>query len=151
MVQIEATKGKDLVDFIDTEKHFSFRPYGYTPRVISEVKLYASSGSSLVDIPPRMISTELAAWLAIISPTLLPFMTESKTGIVSYNPQRVMRQLGYDQPAIQITGKMGCSGSTTAESQLIGQGRMHIVSMFKKTFWPDRIRVGVRSPESLIC
>lgn len=45
-----------------------------------------------------------------------------------------MRQLGYDQSDIQITGEMGCSGSITAESQFIGQGRTHIVSKFKKFF-----------------
>lgn len=93
---LKQLRGKDVVEFIDSEKHFSLRPYGYTPREIFEVKLYANSGSSLVDVPAKMISTELAAWLAIIAPMLLPFITESKTGVVSYNPQRVMRQLGYD-------------------------------------------------------
>lgn len=96
-----------------------------------------------------MVSTEFATWLAIIVPTLLPFITESKVGVVSYNPQRVMRQLGYDQSAIQISGEMGCSSSTTAEAQFIGQGKTH-VSKFKKTFWPDRVRVGVRSPGGAI-
>lgn len=28
---LKQLKGKDLVEFIDSEKHFSFRPYGYTP------------------------------------------------------------------------------------------------------------------------
>lgn len=113
---LKQLRGKDLVKFINLEKHFFFRLYGYTPREIFEVKLYANSGSSLVDVPVRMISTELAAWLAIIAPTLLPFITESKTGVVSYNPQRMMRQLGYYQSAIQITDEMGCSGSATTES-----------------------------------
>lgn len=67
---------------------------------VSEIKLYASAGSSLIDIPARVVSTEFATWLAIIAPTLLPFITESKVGVVSYNPQRVMRQLEYDQSAI---------------------------------------------------
>lgn len=69
---------------------------------------------------------------------------------MSYNPQRVIRQLGYDQSAIRITGEMGCSGSMTAEAQFIGQGRTHKVSKFKKIFWPDKIRVGVRSPKGSI-
>lgn len=143
---LKQLKGKDLVEFIDSEKHFSFRPYKYTPRGVSEVRLYASVGNSLVDIPARVTSSELAAWLAIIATTLLPFMTESKTGVVSYNPQMVMRQLGYEQSAIQISGEMGCSSSATKESQFIGQGKAHIASKFKKTFWPNRVRVGVRSP-----
>lgn len=41
---------------------------------------------------------------------------------------------------------MGCSDSATAESQFVGQGKAHIVSKFQKIFWPDRVRVGVRSP-----
>lgn len=53
---LKQLKGKDLVEFIDSEKHFSFRPYGYTSRGVSEVKLYASAGSSLVDIPARVVS-----------------------------------------------------------------------------------------------
>lgn len=81
--------------------------------------------------------------MAIIAPTLLPFVTESKAGVVSHNPQRVMRQLGYDQFAIQLLGEMGCSGSATAEAQFIGQGKAHIIFKFKRTFWPDRVRVGV--------
>lgn len=34
-------------------------------------------------------------WLAIILPTQLPFKSILE-GTVSYNPQRVMRQMGYD-------------------------------------------------------
>lgn len=103
-----------------------------------------------MDIPATVVSTELATWLAIIAPTLLPFVTESKARVVSYNPQRVMRQLGYDQSAIQLSGEMGCSGSATAEAQFTGQGKTHIISKFKRTFWPDRMRVRVRSPEGAI-
>lgn len=139
-------RGKDLVEFIDFEKHFSSRPYRYTLQGIFEVKFYAGSRGSLLDVPARVITTEFAAWFAILALTLLPFITESKTGVVSYKPQRVMRQLRYDQFAIQISGEMGCSSSITAESQFIGQGRTHIVSKFKKIFWPDRTRVGVKFP-----
>lgn len=146
---LKQLKGKNLVEFIDSEKHFSFRLYGYTPREISEVKLYASSGSSFGC--PRKDDFIGARGLASDHcPHAPPFMTESKTGIVSYNPQRVMRQLGYDQSAIKIRGEMAYSSSATAESQFIGQGRTHIVSKFKKTFWPDRVRVGVRSPRGSI-
>lgn len=85
---LKQTNDKNLIEFIDSEKHFCFRPYEYTPRGDSEVRFYASTGSNLVDILARVISTELATWLAIIVPTLLPFITESKTGVVSYNPPR---------------------------------------------------------------
>lgn len=82
----------------------------------------------------------------VVSPTLLPFITVSKMGSISYNPQQVMRQLGYDQSAIQITGGMGCSDFLTAESQFVGQDKEHIVSKFHTIYWPDVVRVVVRSP-----
>lgn len=66
---------------------------------------------------------DLLMWLPIIFPTLLPSIIESKTGTVSYNPQRVMRQLGYDQSAIRITGEMGYSESMTVERNLLAKAR----------------------------
>lgn len=93
---LKQLRGKDLVEYIDSEKHFSFRPNEYTPQGMAEVRLYASAGGSLVDLAARGIPAGFTEWLAIIAPTLLPFITESKTGVVSYNPKRVMRQLGYD-------------------------------------------------------
>lgn len=93
---LKQLRGKDLVEYIDSEKHFSFWPYEYPPRGVAEAKLYAGSRSSLVDISARGVSVELLMWLAIINPTLPPFITESKAWTTSYNPQRVMRQLGYD-------------------------------------------------------
>lgn len=93
-------KGKELVEGIDSEKQFTFRPYAFTPRGIAEPKLYATLGSDAVEISFGEVPMKFLTWLAIISPTLLPFITESKTGTVSYNRQRVMRQLGYDQSAI---------------------------------------------------
>lgn len=56
-----------------------------------------------------------------------------------------MRQLGYAQSAIQITGEMGCSNALTAEFQLVGDGREHIVTKFHSVYWLDKARVGVRS------
>lgn len=86
----------------------------------------------------------------VISPTLLPFITVSKMESISYNPQQVKRQLGYDQSAIQITGGMGCSDFLTAESQFVGQDKEHIVTNFHTIYWPDVVRVVVRSPAGSI-
>lgn len=147
---LKQTKDKNLIEFIDSEKHLCFHPYEYTPRGGSEVRLYASTGSNLVDIPARIISTELATWLEIIAPTLLHFITESKTGVVTYNHPRVMRQLGNNQSAIQLSDELSCSSSATAGAQFTGQGKTHIISKFKRTFWLDRVRVGVRSPGGAI-
>lgn len=81
----------------------------------------------------------------MITPTLLPSICESKAWIVSYNPQRVMRQLGHDQFAIQVSGETGCSNSSLVESQFVGEGKALIISKFKTIFWPSGARVGVRT------
>lgn len=78
--------------------------------------------------------------------TLLPFITETKMEIVSYNAQRVMRQLDYDQSAIQSTREMRCSNRLIVESLFVGEGREYIVSKFQSIYWPDKLRVGLRSP-----
>lgn len=70
-----------------------------------EVKLYAALGGSSKVIFSDEVPVNVLTWLAIISPTLSPFITEPKTGIINYNLQRAMRQLRYDQSAIQITGR----------------------------------------------
>lgn len=59
--------------------------------------------SDTVEISFEKVSMTPLTWLAVIFPTLLPFITESKIGTISYNPQRVMRLLGYDQLVIQVT------------------------------------------------
>lgn len=139
---LKQLRGKDLVEYIDSEKHFSFR-------------IYRSTGGGCEVVcgfweQPRGISADLLTWLAIITPTLLPLIIESKAGTANYNPQRVMRQLGYNQSVVQLSEEMGCSDSVTVESQFIGDGKAHMVSKFQKIFWPDRVRIGVRSPDGAI-
>lgn len=72
---LKQQKGKDLVEYIDSEKRFSFQPYEYTPRGMAEVKLYASVGGSSVDVSTKGAPTGFTAWLATIpppTPTPLP-------------------------------------------------------------------------------
>lgn len=127
--------GRNLVDYIDFKKHFSFRPYASTPQGVAEAKLHADLGRDTVVISSRGVVTELLSWSAIITTTLFPLVTESKAGTISYNPQRMMQELGYDQSAIRLTGKMGCSDSTTVESQFVGDGKAHILSKSQTIFW----------------
>lgn len=143
---LKQQKGKDLMDYIDSEKHFCFRPYGSTPRGVVEAKLYAPLGGKTVEVSAKRVSAELVSWMTMVAPTLLPFITESKTGAVSYNPQRVMRQLGYDQSAVQISGGTGYSDSSLVESQFVGDGKSLVISKFKTVFWPSGARVGVKTP-----
>lgn len=55
-------------------------------------------------------------FVIILALALLPFKSKTMEGTISYNPQRVLRQLGYDQGAIMITTEMGNSNTSNAES-----------------------------------
>lgn len=51
--------------------------------------------------------------LATVAPTLLPTKLEIRESVTVYNPQRVVRQLGYDQGADDLGGvgnleNLGC-------------------------------------------
>lgn len=52
-------KGKELVEYIDPEKHFTFRPYTFTPRGIAEGKLYAALSSDIVKISSDEVQMEI--------------------------------------------------------------------------------------------
>lgn len=43
-------------------------------------------------------------WFLIVAPALLSSKSESKKGVVSYNPQRVFSQLGYDRGYYDLRG-----------------------------------------------
>lgn len=58
------------------------------------MELYEILGGGFVEISAEEVLMNVLTWLAKITPTLLPFVVESKMETISYNPQRVMRQLG---------------------------------------------------------
>lgn len=112
-----------------------------------EAKLYAEHRGGSIEVPPNGISMIVLTWSAIISPTLLPLITACKIDKISYNSQRMKRQLGYDKSAVQFTGEMGCSNFVSVESQFVGRDKklILITSKLHKVFWPDVARVGVRT------
>lgn len=55
-------------------------------------------------MPRDDIPVKVHFWMAMISPVLLPFKSKIIEGIVSYSEQRVLRQLGYVEGVITITG-----------------------------------------------
>lgn len=127
MVQVEAAQEQKLGKIYWFSEAFCFPSlYIRSPRkcrgkVVCTVKRkcyrYLNSGNP----------DEQMTWLAISSPTLLSFITESRSGVISYKPQRILRQLGYNQSAIRSTGEIGSSDSINAQSQFIGL-RKHILS-----------------------
>lgn len=50
---LKQQKSKDLVDYINSEKQFAFRPYASTPRGIAETKFYADLGGSTVEVSSK--------------------------------------------------------------------------------------------------
>lgn len=50
------------------------------------------------------------------------FYNRNCRGVTNYDPQLVMRQLDYDQLAVQVTGEMGCSNLLTIEVLFIREG-----------------------------
>lgn len=76
---------------------------------------------------------------------MLPFKLESNQGAVLYNPQRVLRQLGYDQGAVTISTDNESHLVTDAEVQLLGDDNDKIFEVHHKLLWPFVGRVGLRS------
>lgn len=88
---LEQNQRKSLVKYIGSEKHFNFHPYTFTPRWVLDAKLYATSEGGRVDILIDEMQMNILTWLATVSPTLLPFILESRVGTMGCNPQMVMR------------------------------------------------------------
>lgn len=60
----------------------------------------------------------ILTWFTEISPTLIPFIIETVGGVISYNPQWAIRQLGDDQWRVIIKGEMTYSNLFTTEPNL---------------------------------
>lgn len=69
-------------------------------------------------MPMEAIPVKASFWLGIVAPTLLSSNCKSKEGVVSYNPQRVMRQLGYDQRSVMFPSEMAYSSVLNSEARL---------------------------------
>lgn len=70
-----------------------------------------------------------------MAPALLLTKSECKESVASYNPQKVMRQLGYGQPARMSNGDTGYSSALKAEDLFIRQGKDQILASVEKYFW----------------
>lgn len=94
---VKQNKNKKLSKGIYIEKNFNFQLYPFTPRGICKLQLYDDNRANLHFMPRNAIPLKVQFWLVIIAPTLMPFKSQIMEGTVSYNLQRVLRQLGYDQ------------------------------------------------------
>lgn len=64
---------------------------------MAELQFNANNGGTMTLLSEDEVPLKIFTWLAIISPTQFHFKIETVEGVISYNPQWVMRQLGYDQ------------------------------------------------------
>lgn len=98
----------------------------FPPRHIAKIQIAIDLRGNTIQLLKDEVPMKFLTWLVIISSTLIPFITEISEGIISYNPERVMRQLGYDHLVGQVMGEMGYSSLLTAEAQFTGEVKEHI-------------------------
>lgn len=123
----QAAAKKCLVKAINREEAFCFRPYSYTPWGITTTQLFCEE-SEKINLPSRETYPPKAqTQLAIMAPSLLHNKMESMESIRDYNPQRVLRQLGYEQGTIGISGDATCSSALNTKNMSVGEGRHQIL------------------------
>lgn len=67
-----------------------------------------------IDIPPRILF-----FLTVVAPVLIPSKLESNRTIISYNPQGIMKQFGFDQGSLIITGETSFLASVNNQNSLM--------------------------------
>lgn len=87
--------------------------------------------------------------LAVLMPNMLPSKSESGEVLVTYSPQRLLRQFEFDQGAVLVSGNT-CIGFWEVEFHYGGEGRGMLMGDFNFVFWPCKAREAVRSPEGAL-
>lgn len=108
--------------------------------------MYDDSGATLLLMPRNDILVKIHLWLAMIAPAQLPFKSEIIDNTISYNPQRVLRQLGYDQKANMVTGEMGNSNILTAKSRFAGDVKEKNFNQFQENIMSKQSNDGSEVP-----
>lgn len=131
---VEQAGNKSLVNVIDKEEEFTFRPY--VELLEGLLDLVSSPSATKRSLPQRDTMDHLAIAMAIVvAPTLLPSKTKSSEDVALYSPLRVLRQLGYDLGAIMILGDTRNSLPSTAEARFIWDIDDSILARHSKLFW----------------
>lgn len=63
-----------------------------------------------------------------------------------YNPQMVLRQLGYDHAMVMVLGALVTLSTLVAKFRFVGEGRYQILASKERMFCPDLVRAGIQSP-----
>lgn len=129
---------------VDEEGSYKFRPYSFTSRGILPIALYSpKSGAEPRSLRARsLLPKDLKILLVVLAPS--PLKSESGEGLTTYSPQRLLRQFGFDQVTVLVTGST-CIDVWEAESRYLGGGRGALRGDFDSIFWPCKSREGVHS------
>lgn len=90
-------------------------------------------------LPREDVSSIGLVIMAIVALTLLPTKSKSCEVVAVYSPQRVMRQLGFNQVMVMIVGDMKAFDVTLAEARFFTRERVG------RLLWPATGKVSMRS------
>lgn len=97
-----------LSKVIDVEISYNFWPYSYTLAGFchfSSTRRRAKLPILIAKLPRADIPSTATFELALVAPALLPTKLDIEETVANYNPQRIMRQFGFDQGAVWIAGE----------------------------------------------
>lgn len=114
-VSVKQASNKYLSKVVDKLGSFNFPPYSYTPRGFSKVLLFKERGEDISLSPQESIPVMIQTLLVVAASTLLSRKLELGEGVAIYNPQRVLRQLEYDQGTVRISEEFATSGALIIE------------------------------------
>lgn len=86
---------RNLCKEIDIEWNFNFSPYSHTDCGLSALQCYEEDRREVKLVPPNGHAAKGSFLLAFVARALLIAKLEIKESVVSYNPQRIMRQFGF--------------------------------------------------------
>lgn len=113
---------KPLWQVIDEKGNYNFRPYAYTLLRVLTVPFYAQS-SKVTSLKSRSsVPSDLQILLAMITPTMLPLRSGKGETLITCNPLRLLRHLGFHQGAVWVTGR-SCISVWDGESHYVGEGQ----------------------------
>lgn len=128
-----------MSQLIDAERSYNFWPYAYTSRGVTPNLFYAHSSEEISLVHCEDVSIGAYFLLSVIAPTLIPSKLENDRSMVSYSPQQILQQFGFDQEEVWVI-EDGCVSVWEAESLFIGDDRDNILARYTSIYWPSQGR-----------
>lgn len=80
-------------------------------------------------MPQKAILVKAQTLLAMVPPTLFPTNLETGESVAVYNPQKVLRQLGYDHSVVMISGELATSSACLLKQSLLARALLGLAGM----------------------